>query len=88
MCFDCSWIALGKTVDKLDVRSVHDQVSRNGFGSACYRRMTELLRLQNYAEFFAELYATMTPIAPITPLYSVENTCTPGLSRRLLTDRL
>src|SRR6266702_6127307 len=70
------------------VRSVHDQVSRNGFGSVCYRKMTEFLRLQKFAEFFAELCATTAPIAPITPLYSVENACTPGLSKRLLAEAL
>ena len=50
---------------QLDFRSVHDQVSRNGFGSVRYRRMTELLRLQNFAEFFAELCAEEAPIAPL-----------------------
>jgi len=48
-----------------DFRSVHDQVSRNGFGSVRYRRMTKLLRLQNFAEFFAELCAEEAPIVPL-----------------------
>jgi hypothetical protein len=46
------------------------------------------LRLQDFAEFFAELRALHAPIAPMTPFYSVENITTPAFSSRLLTDRL
>lgn len=42
----------------------------------------------NFAEFFAELCAVEAPITPIAPLYSVENTCTPSVSIRLLTEGL
>jgi len=55
-------------------------------GSLCYRRMTAVLRLQDFAEFFAELCALHAPIAPIAPFYSVENIATPAFSHRLLTE--
>ena len=57
-------------------------------GISCYRMMIEFLGLQNFAEFFAELCATDAPIAPIPPLYSVENMCTPSFTIRLLTEGL
>jgi hypothetical protein len=42
--------------------------------------------LQNFAEFFAELCAFYAPITPFPPPCSIENTCTPGLGKRLLTE--
>ena len=37
--------------EKLAIRSVHDQVSRNGFRSAV---LSQIDRLQYFAEFFAD----------------------------------
>jgi hypothetical protein len=50
--------------------------------------MTEFLKLQNFAEFLADLCALQAPLAPITPFYSVENIATPAFSSRLLAEGL
>ena len=47
-----------------------------------------IFTFQDFAGFFAELSAEKAPIAPLEPLYSVENKRTPAASNRLLTDRL
>jgi hypothetical protein len=48
--------------------------------------MNRFLISQDFAEFFAELCALDAPVAPITPLYSLENTCAPSITIRLLTE--
>ena len=68
-------------------RSVHDQVSRSGLGLGAYALWPDL-RLQDFAEFFAELCALHAPIAPMAPFYSVENITAPAFSPRLLTEGL
>ena len=72
----------------LRCRSVHDQVSRSGWDHSANRRMAAILKLRNFAEFFAELCALHALIAPIAPFYSVENITTPAFSSRRLTEVL
>ena len=64
-------------------------LSRPGFPEAAWVIRSipydRFLKLQDFAEFFAELCALL---APITPFYSVENITTPAFSHRLLTERL
>ena len=84
---------IGPDKNELQLRQILEPFCpRPGFqkrlGSVSSHRVIAFSRLQDFAEFFAELCALHAPIAPITPFYSVENITTPAFSPRLLTEVL
>lgn len=68
-------------------RSVHDQVSRNGWTSG-YRPLAELSLITTSPNFPPNCAPQRLRSFLFAPLYSIENMCTPSLSIRLLTEGL
>ena len=85
MRFHCSWIVV---LEKTTVGATRCPFCpRPGFQK---RVWVNLLAQNDQISQIAlrRIFALQAPIAPITPFYSIENTCTPGLSKRLLTEGL